>query len=169
MKHLISLLLLAGFSLGLMTPAHAQTEKNVILLKNGDKRLNVFGLRKPVIEEIDGGIRISCHNDDQHRWSAVITYTFEKPVKAGSVSFDFSQTQIGKLTAGCELETGVKLRQVLANEGPTLMNYLIDFATVASDSKLSFDDAPVKNVFVSFTVPPDSGDTVIELKNWSVQ
>jgi len=171
MKHMIPLVLLVGLSLGFMMSAKAQTtsEKAVISLKNGEKRLNIFGLRKPVVEEIEGGIKISCRNEDPHRWSAVVTYTFEKPVKAGSVSFDFSQNQIGKLTAGCELENGIQLKQVLASEGPTLMNYSVDFATTASDLKVSFDDAPVKSVFITFTVPPDTGDTVIEIRNWSLQ
>ncbi|PTX96708.1 hypothetical protein DB345_05865 [Spartobacteria bacterium LR76] len=154
-----------------MAAVNAQTasEKIVMPLKYGDKRLNIFGLKKPVIENTDGGIKISCRNDDSYLWHAVITYTFEKPVKAESVSFDFSQTQVGELAAGGELETGVKIRQTLPNEGPAFTNYLVEFAAAASDSGESFDNTPIKSVIIFFSVPPYLGDCVIEIKNWSVQ
>lgn len=131
--------------------------------------LKITGIKDPKIENIDGGgIRISFRNDKDKRGGATIQYTFEQPVNATNMGFEFRQAETERLAASGTFDNKKTFKKLLDRMGPELFPYSLDFAYLASEQKTNLE-GKLKSVSISFRISPQSGDRFVELKNWWVE
>jgi hypothetical protein len=131
--------------------------------------LKITGNKTAKVENMEGGgVRISFNHTGDKRSGIGIQYTFEEPVTASNMGFEFRQAETERLTAGGTFENKQRLEKSLDRMGPELFPYTLDFAYLASVKKVNID-GKLKSVSISFRIAPQAGERFVELKNWWVE
>lgn len=138
-------------------------------LDTADHALKIMGPKEMKVEQIEGGgIRITCPASST-RNAVDINYQFSDPAKAAAIGVEIKQTPgVERTLAACTLQNGKRLLQFMEDLGTESIARTIDLSSLAAEKKFDLD-SPVAVVRIAFRTKPDSGEQVVELKNWWIE
>jgi hypothetical protein len=153
---------------GQTSPSAAPTRTSIPLSKDAPN-LKVSGLRDLKIENMDGGgIRLTFTSNPTQRSTGSIEVTLASPVQVSTMGFECAQGTTERLVAGGMFQTGKSLKKVVDSGDSALAPYFVDFVELAANAKREVNSL-MTVALISFRVPPDSGQHVVEIKDLWVE